>query len=267
MVDNVAITAGSGTTIAADDIGGVLHQRVKVSIGADGTAADWPVGSGNQSAVPRVTLATDSPGVVTLETGRVPINVISGQAGVAAGSGANAATVQRMTVATDDAMMASIRSPGLTASVSQTRASNTNSYGAGDVLGPTGAGTASMNFALGAISASNIMITSVSLERDVASLISGETSYVLHLFNVTQPAAQVDEDTFTLASGDRTAYLGNINLGTPVDLGATLYVEQNGVNKQVKLAGTGIFGVLVTVGAYAAASASVLKVTINAVQL
>lgn len=40
MVDNVAITAGSGTTIAADDIGGVLHQRVKIAQGADGTGVD-----------------------------------------------------------------------------------------------------------------------------------------------------------------------------------------------------------------------------------
>ena len=81
MADNVAITAGSGTTIAADDIGGVLHQRVKVSVGADGTAADWPVGSGNQSAVPRMTLATDSPGVTTLgqtvAAGSLPVVVAS----------------------------------------------------------------------------------------------------------------------------------------------------------------------------------------------
>jgi hypothetical protein len=40
MADNVAITAGSGTTIASDDIGGVQHQRVKISVGADGTAVD-----------------------------------------------------------------------------------------------------------------------------------------------------------------------------------------------------------------------------------
>lgn len=41
MADNVAITAGSGTTIAADDVGsGVLHQRVKVTWGADGTGND-----------------------------------------------------------------------------------------------------------------------------------------------------------------------------------------------------------------------------------
>lgn len=40
MADNISITAGSGTTIAADDIGGVLHQRVKLSQGADGAAVD-----------------------------------------------------------------------------------------------------------------------------------------------------------------------------------------------------------------------------------
>ena len=40
MADNVAYTPGSGATIAADDIGGVLHQRVKISVGADGAAAD-----------------------------------------------------------------------------------------------------------------------------------------------------------------------------------------------------------------------------------
>lgn len=41
MADNVAVTAGAGTTIAADDIGaGVLAQRVKPVWGADGTGND-----------------------------------------------------------------------------------------------------------------------------------------------------------------------------------------------------------------------------------
>ena len=40
MADNVPITAGSGTSIASDDIGGVQHQRVKLSIGEDGSATD-----------------------------------------------------------------------------------------------------------------------------------------------------------------------------------------------------------------------------------
>lgn len=40
MADNVGYTPGSGATVAADDIGGVLYQRVKPAIGADGSATD-----------------------------------------------------------------------------------------------------------------------------------------------------------------------------------------------------------------------------------
>lgn len=40
MADNVTITEGSGTQIAADDVGGVKYQRIKVATGADGTAND-----------------------------------------------------------------------------------------------------------------------------------------------------------------------------------------------------------------------------------
>ncbi len=41
MADGVAITAGSGTTIATDDISSVHYQRVKRSVGADGAATDY----------------------------------------------------------------------------------------------------------------------------------------------------------------------------------------------------------------------------------
>ena len=40
MPDNVGYTPGSGSTVAADEIGGVLYQRVKPVIGDDGSAAD-----------------------------------------------------------------------------------------------------------------------------------------------------------------------------------------------------------------------------------
>ena len=44
MADNVAITAGSGTTVATDDIGGgVQAQRVKPVWGVDGTGTDTQV--------------------------------------------------------------------------------------------------------------------------------------------------------------------------------------------------------------------------------
>lgn len=40
MADNITITAGAGTTLATDDIGGVHYQRVKVGSGANGTYND-----------------------------------------------------------------------------------------------------------------------------------------------------------------------------------------------------------------------------------
>jgi hypothetical protein len=40
MPDNVGYTPGSGATVAADEIGGVLFQRVKPVTGVDGTAVD-----------------------------------------------------------------------------------------------------------------------------------------------------------------------------------------------------------------------------------
>lgn len=40
MADNIAVTAGTGTSIAADDISSVYYQRVKVTHGADGSATD-----------------------------------------------------------------------------------------------------------------------------------------------------------------------------------------------------------------------------------
>ena len=39
MADNVAITAGSGTTIATDDVSGVHFQKMKLYASTDGTEA------------------------------------------------------------------------------------------------------------------------------------------------------------------------------------------------------------------------------------
>jgi hypothetical protein len=60
MADNISVTPGTGATVAADNIGGVLHQRVKLSLGADGTANDAAAGAGVVGVdTQRVTLATD----------------------------------------------------------------------------------------------------------------------------------------------------------------------------------------------------------------
>lgn len=68
MVDNIAITQGAGTTVATDDIGGVHFQRVKPTLGADGTAVDVSAGAGAVgTGVQRITLASDDPGVTALQ--------------------------------------------------------------------------------------------------------------------------------------------------------------------------------------------------------
>lgn len=40
MADNVGYTPGTGASVAADEIGGVLYQRVKPVFGVDGVATD-----------------------------------------------------------------------------------------------------------------------------------------------------------------------------------------------------------------------------------
>jgi hypothetical protein len=91
MADNVAVTAGSGTTIAADDVGGVLHQRVKISQGADGSATDV------SSAAPlQVTLANTganaTPVVVDLGANN-DVTVTSGSITATQATGSNLHTV------------------------------------------------------------------------------------------------------------------------------------------------------------------------------
>jgi hypothetical protein len=121
MADNILISQGVGTTVATDDIGGVQYQRIKLSQGADGAAVDV------SSAAPlNVTLANTganaTPVVVDLganndvtiatlpalaagtnNIGDVDVLTINGVA-PAFGTGARGATVQRVTIATDDSV-------------------------------------------------------------------------------------------------------------------------------------------------------------------
>lgn len=139
----------------------------------------------------------------------------------------------------------------------------TVAYAASDAVG-VGGGNAALQFAtIGA--AGEWLLTSAALEIDTTALISGETSYRLYLYNVTPPSALADSAAWTLPSGDRASFLGVVPLGTPVALAAsTLYVEVNGVNKQITLAGASLFAYLVSDGAYTP-TARVFKLTLHGV--
>lgn len=58
MADNVAITAGAGTTIATDDIGGVQHQKFKVEFGASDSATQVDAVNPLPTREPTVAAAT-----------------------------------------------------------------------------------------------------------------------------------------------------------------------------------------------------------------
>jgi len=151
--------------------------------------------------------------------------------------------------------------------VTITRPNDTSAYTANDVIGAATGSTAAVEFKNMGPSGARIMITSTQLEIDASAVISGETSYRLHLYNITPPSASGDNAAWDLPSGDRASYLGFLELGTPVDLGSTLYVEQNIVNKQTSLSTQSLWGYLVTIGAYTPTAQRVHKITLHSVAL
>jgi hypothetical protein len=69
--DNVGYTPGVGATVAADDIGGVLHQRVKIGVGSDGTAVD--VSSANPMPITAPSaLPISTPSAIDVNVGNFP---------------------------------------------------------------------------------------------------------------------------------------------------------------------------------------------------
>lgn len=151
---------------------------------------------------------------------------------------------------------------------SATFTTGTTAYAASDCVGASGA-NAAVDFGVLGRSGNNIMITSVELEIDSATIISGETSYNVYFYNVTPPSAINDSSPFTLGSGDRASFLGKVTLPNVVVEGvttATLYCRLDGINQHMLLSGTHLFGYLVTVGAFTP-TARVYKITVHTIDL
>jgi hypothetical protein len=106
------------------------------------------------------------------------------------------------------------------------------------------------------------MITDASLRIDVTSVPAGMTSFRLYLYDATPGSALGDNGAWDLPSGDRSAFHGYVDLGTPVDLGSTLYVQATGINKKFKLAegATALYGYLVTAAGFTPGSGDVFTV-------
>lgn len=143
------------------------------------------------------------------------------------------------------------------------RPADTTAYTAGDVVGPT---LAVIVFDYLGDPSESIVITDADIRIDVASVPAGMTSFRLHLYNASPASALADNAPWDLPAGDRAAYLGYVDLGTPVDVGSTLFVQTEGIgSKQIKMGVTSsLFGYLVTNGGFTPTSASVQAVRLNA---
>lgn len=160
---------------------------------------------------------------------------------------------------------------GYNVQVAFARTADTTAYTALDVIGIDAAGSAGnaiQTFALIGPSAGGIIITGADLMYEAASIPSGMTNLVLHLFD-TSPTAILDNAAFVLGATDTGKYLGNINLGAPAVVGQVLFTEANGLGKEVKLAvaSTSIYGIIQTVGGFTPASGTLIKVRLHTVPI
>lgn len=153
---------------------------------------------------------------------------------------------------------------GCTASASFTPTAA--AYGAGDIMDV--AKEMAFTYANGVAipSGSLVRILDTIIKIDVSALQASEGAYTLQMYGVTPPSAQADNAAWTLASADLASYSGSISLGTPVDLGAALYIKQSNIDVDVKLTGTSLFAELVTVAGFTA-TAVARQVLLRAVVL
>lgn len=161
-----------------------------------------------------------------------------------------------------------IRGPAYSDTVTLTRPNDTNAYTANDVVGAATGSSAALPFTIGSSDGGHALITTSRLAVNLSSVPSGMGNFRLYFYNVTPPSALGDNAAWDLPSGDRTAFLGYIDLGTPVDLGSTLYVETVHVDKQVVVPAGGIlYAYLVTQGAYTPSASDVFRITLNSIGL
>jgi hypothetical protein len=151
--------------------------------------------------------------------------------------------------------------------VSVTRPNDASPYLANDVIGASTGATAAIEFTDIAKAGSEFMITGLDFRVNVAALISGEAAYRLQLYSATPPSALGDNAPWDIPSGDRSVYLGAIDISTPVDEGSTLCIKMREINAQVRLTGTSLFAYLVTVGPYTPTAQRVYEVTIHGLTL
>ena len=133
--------------------------------------------------------------------------------------------------------------------VSFTRPANTTAYAAGDVVGSGASAIHTLSSA--GPSGGSVLVQSMELFIGSTALPAGMGGFRVHLFSAS-PTAIADNAVFNLISADRPHYRGYVDLGTPQDLGDTLFAQADYIGRLVKLAAasTSLFAEIEPRGGY-----------------
>lgn len=167
-------------------------------------------------------------------------------------------------IVTDGGGSLTVDGKAYSTSTTITRPSDTTAYTAGDVTGDTG-GSAIITLSNVGPDGGYIIIQSVSLVFSNSSVPSGMGAFRLHLY-VDTPTAIADNAAFDLVSGDRSSYVGYVDLSSPLDLGSTLYTQTDYPGRLIKLASTTLYAELQTINAYTPVSASTIDVRVRTLE-
>jgi hypothetical protein len=171
--------------------------------------------------------------------------------------------IDQTTPGTTDSV--TVKSTGHSNTVTITRPATTPTYTAGQLIGDAN-GSAIFAFANMGKAGGEVMITSMELQVDVGTVPTGMSGFTVRLFNAS-PTAVADAAAWDIPVADRGKYIGKVALGTPVKEGATLFIENDGINKQIKMVSTTLYVALQTVGGYPATSGAVKHLTIHTLDL
>lgn len=143
--------------------------------------------------------------------------------------------------------------PRYISKASVTRPNNTTAYAANDVLGADPASV--IEFAkIAPEGGGTIILLYAATMINAGSTTLGQTR--LHLYS-SAPAAIVDNAAFNLPSGDRSKYLGFVTLAAPIDLGDTMFSEEDLLRKTILATSSSVFAIAETTSVFTPTASTV----------
>lgn len=249
MADNVAITAGTGTNIATDDVSGVHFQKMKLYASTDGTesalsrAEDAAHTSGDHG-IPALVVRGDTPANLSGTDGDYELLQVSG-----------------------GRLWVSPLGFPVTVSASITRPADTTQYAANDALSDSTSSPTSGGFTLSNIcrkSGGSVLITDVIVtsDNDPATPLQGEVFFFNQaVTNINDNAAFAVSDAEILTCVGRTAFALE-------DVGNNDFFHAQNLNILATASGSANLRFLIRVkNTYTPASAEVITVIVKAIQL